>query len=507
MKKFGKILVGLTLGVTTAIGLAACGGNNTPAPSTPATPPSTEGPAAEAPAGEIEKPSKITMMVNGTFTNVASGQNEIVAKYKELTGIDLDITTVDHNAYYDQLSIAFASGINQDVVILGSTYYPAYAAQGALWDMASAWENSELRASGRVNEAYVDALYMGDALYGFGHASGNGCLTYIRKDWLDRLGLDVPTTYDEYLDVLRAFTNGDPDGNGIDGDTYGVTAAGILGTEAPYTNYLPEFWQDAYPDFYQQADGTWIDGFSEDKTAAALQRLKDAYAEGIIDMEVATNKTSTCRDKFYASQVGVFTYWAGQWMMTLEQNTKAITPEAELVGIPPIAELGNYIERQAPVLAITPAAKNPEGVFKYLFEFMLDGAEGQTLFTYGVENVHWEQSAEGLKHLPSMENPSNTFTKVYIDGVLSIGDWINGDPVQTRDPRVTTSSDIFSSNAVIAPVVVSNDVMASYAATLLDIRTVIVAEVVTGNLTVEQGMAKYQDQAGAMVTEILASLN
>ena len=40
---------------------------------------------------------------------------------------------------------------------------------------------------------------------------------------------------------------------------------------------------------------------------AALQRMQDAYKEGLIDKEVVTNKTSTCRDKF-AGNVGVFNY-------------------------------------------------------------------------------------------------------------------------------------------------------------------------------------------------------
>ena len=45
----------------------------------------------------------------------------------------------------------------------------------------------------------------------------------IRKDWLDNLGLSVPKTIDEYLDVMRAFTSKDPDGNGKN-DTYGYGA-------------------------------------------------------------------------------------------------------------------------------------------------------------------------------------------------------------------------------------------------------------------------------------------
>ena len=38
---------------------------------------------------------------------------------------------------------------------------------------------------------------------------------WIRKDWLDKLGLEVPTTTEELHDVLYAFRNEDPNGNGI----------------------------------------------------------------------------------------------------------------------------------------------------------------------------------------------------------------------------------------------------------------------------------------------------
>lgn len=68
-------------------------------------------------------------------------------------------------------------------------------------------------------------------------------MTFLRKQWLDNCGLDIPTTYEEYLEMLDAFSNGDPDGDGINGNTIGVSAAGFVGNEAPYTNYLPEFYQ------------------------------------------------------------------------------------------------------------------------------------------------------------------------------------------------------------------------------------------------------------------------
>jgi len=502
MKLATKKLFSLGLGGLLAFSMVGCGSSSTES-STENSTASTDSTAT----GEVTKPEKITMMVNGTFLKPTQKQDTLVAKYKELTGVDLEITSIDHNSYNDQLALAFASGDVPDVVILSAEYYSAYASQGALADLSEYWKNSETKASGRMDEEYIDSLYINDGLYGFAAQRGNGCITYLRQDWLDKLGLSVPTTYDEYLNVLEAFTTQDPDGNGKN-DTFGVTAAGIMTTDAPFTNYLPEFWQDAYPDVYQKEDGTWVDGFSEQATIDALQRLKDAYDLGIIDIEITTNKTSSCRDKLYSSNVGAFTYWAGKWHMTLEENIKAMTPEAELVALPPIAELGQYTERQSPVIAITNTCENPAGVFKYLFETMVDGGEGQMLFSYGVEGTHYEIKDGAFSQLPDPENPSNTFTSAYIDPVLAISDWIDSDPLtDARDERITTSSELFSQNSKLAPVLVSNDTMANYSATLKDIRTVIVAEIVTGDMTVEEGMASYHDQTDFMIEEILASLN
>ena len=47
----------------------------------------------------------------------------------------------------------------------------------------------------------------------------------VRTDWLANLGLEVPATPEELLEVARKFTFDDPDGNGKD-DTYAFTSAG-----------------------------------------------------------------------------------------------------------------------------------------------------------------------------------------------------------------------------------------------------------------------------------------
>ena len=57
-------------------------------------------------------------------------------------------------------------------------------------------------------------------------ASLAGPTPWIRYDWLENLGLDVPETFEDPKDVLIAFTNDDPDGNGED-NTWGTSYGGI----------------------------------------------------------------------------------------------------------------------------------------------------------------------------------------------------------------------------------------------------------------------------------------
>ena len=64
----------------------------------------------------------------------------------------------------------------------------------------------------------------------------DGIIGCIREDWLKKLNLEMPTTIEEFENVIRAFTEQDPDGNGAN-DTYGIS-----GTNAPVTStFLPAY--------------------------------------------------------------------------------------------------------------------------------------------------------------------------------------------------------------------------------------------------------------------------
>ena len=470
---------------------------------------------------EIKKPDKITVMVNGTVTTNVNNRDAFEKKWEDLTGINLEFIQPDHDAYYDVIGQTFASGVENwpDAIILSGSYYTGYAEEGALWDMTSAWEHSDLKASGRItDENIIDSMKIDGKLYGFPMTRGNGCITYIKKAWLDRCGLEVPTNYEEYLNVLKAFSEGDPDGNGVNGDTYGVSAAGFVGSEDPYINYLPEFYQDAYPSFERGEDGLWYDGFTQDNFKDALKRLRDAYKAGYIDKETLTNGTNDCRNKFYEDKFGVFTYWAGTWGENLKVNLIANGKDGELIPLKPIKEVGTYIERIPPVWSITTSCKNPEGVFKYLIESMLDGGEMQKLWTYGVEDVHWSTKAEtilgneykdGEFHLKeSLEKPGTQYTKQHLDSMLTIAKWDEDPGRDAVSEAARNSQQIFNDNCRQAQLVPSTEAMANYNGDLTKLKNSIIADVVVQGVSIDEAFARFEKDGGAEWSkQIVDSLN
>ena len=253
-------------GILQSFGLSS-GGNNSETPVAPIKP-------------TIVKPSKITIVCDGTVITEENGGADFYNQLSKELGIQLEFERPNHMYYKDYCAELFASGQADlpDVVLLSAKDYATYASLGYLWDMTEAWEKSEVKNSGRLNrmaiELFENSKVIGPDgeyhLYGFSAVQGNGCVTYIKQSWLDAAGIkELPKTYAEYYDMLvkmKRAKNAD----------FVITANGLIGGETPYINYLPEFYQDAYPEFYEK-NGRWIDGFTEDAMKEALGRMADAY--------------------------------------------------------------------------------------------------------------------------------------------------------------------------------------------------------------------------------------
>ena len=525
MKKTVKKLAAVGLTLTSVMSLAAC--NNK----------TTEGPAnGSVAAKEVTQPKSFTVMVDNTVVAETNGGKEFYAYLKTLLGdgtIDIKWIRPDHSGYYDAVGNAFnATDSMPDVVLLSADYYALYASSGYLWDMTDAWNASETKNSGRLiktadnvlNALQVAGLDGQKRMYGFSPYRGNGCCTYVKKTWLEAAGHQVSDvqgktlTFDEYYKILKDMQQAK--------NSVVISSAGYIGSEAPYTNYLPEFYQKAQYSFYKAADGKYVDGFAQKEMQDALTRIQTAVKDGVIDKESVNNSTANARDKFYADNSGVFTYWAGTWADTLKTQLEAKGLDSELIAINPIKELGTYVERIAPAWCITTHAENPEGIFKYFIDTMLDGGDVQTAWEYGAKGTHWDTKEESVtvkgkedepteykegefQMLPSPEKPTGLMKKNHIDPILALATFKNGtDPgAKAMTDVAKANGEFFANNSTVAVAVPYTEEMADNISDINKQRNIIVSKVANGEMSAADGIKEYQSKVGNKVDEVLKSLN
>ena len=209
---------------------------------------------------------------------------------------------------------------------------------------------------------------------------------WYRKDWLDKLGLSVPTTMDEFYEVAKALKEADLDGMGA----YGFSCDS-------------NWWLNHFHCMYT---GSWDYRLMDDGTIQhyrALDGMKDSYAfwakmyrEGILDQSIYTGTNSM--ELFVTGKTGMMmnNCYASQIQYVLDQ-IQINYPEAE-VGIMqlPAGELGSHQITGTPYLdytAISSTAEDPERIAAIL-DYILS-PEGQNLLRNGIEGIHYTTNADG----------------------------------------------------------------------------------------------------------------
>lgn len=490
-KKLRTMVVASLILSTLTAGVTGCGSSTDVATDAGSTTPATT-----QTAGDVEKPESIKFAINiGLKTE--DGFNEWRDEFTKKTGIKLDSNFMEANEYYQNIELAFASGDTPDVFAVGNDKIAVYAGQGALLDLTDMVENSEVFS--KVDKELMDSVRIDGKIYGVPFEDGGGTVTYIRQDWLDQLGLDVPTNYEQFIEMLRGFkTLGD--------NVVPFTAAGLVADQAEY--YLREFYQDASPEFVKDENGKWVDGMTQPNMVPALERLRDAYAEGLIDVEVITNKTSTCRDKWYAGDVGVFTYWAGNWYASLERRVQENIPAAKVTAMPAIEET-YYIKRVPAVLSISSLSEKPEAAFKYLLEYANDGAEGSTLFQHGIEGFHYSYSDSGeVIPGPKPSKPEEVMEKAFISPVLAATKITTPGYAFEVDERIPQSNAILEEYGVQAEIVPVSSKLSKINADLLAEKEKTVASIVMGQISIEDGLASYTAKVENLgIAQVIEELN
>lgn len=267
---------------------------------------------------------------------------------------------------------------------------------------------------------------------------------YIRKDWLDRLKLDVPQTYGQYAATLRAFTFGDPDGDGR-ADTYGFTT---FGNGSRLSDEWPEFVKNGllYPDYME--NNRLVDMASDIRVGQVADDILALMREGVVDPDWFLNQEGEHIDKAVQGKAGVvmgttldFAFDANP--QSLQSRSRSIDPSAEWIAFNPFGPdqpLGTAVESGLPfVVSKLAADRQPEKVRK-LLEILdwLCGEEGFLLTHYGIEGKHYAKSGDTITLLTPASDGSSAFEA----DALRIWDFFTPESpsvlgLKVVDPRLT----------------------------------------------------------------------
>ncbi|MBR1713386.1 MAG: hypothetical protein IJ717_00375 [Treponema sp.] len=218
-----------------------------------------------------DNPVKISLWYDASVTEAGAPPADWVA-YKvirEKFGIDLELTMLPLNATDRDVKVNAAAegGFLPDMVVVNREPLLNLIDKGLVMQVDDLYPLMPSRTEKMYNETSRRFATVKGKCYGFSTPGGKiqkneGVL--IRKDWLDKLGLSVPRTMDEYLDVMRAFTHNDPDGNGKN-DTYGY------GAFLEINNYEEGLGRRLDPDFRRVRRGGDLE---HDRDRSRLERPK-----------------------------------------------------------------------------------------------------------------------------------------------------------------------------------------------------------------------------------------
>lgn len=234
---------------------------------------------------------------------------------------------------------------------------------------------------------------------------------FINKQWLDNLGLEMPQTYEEYYNVLKAFKEQDANGNGDPNDEipfgqgYADTAMFFLlpfgmtlGADGTYAMSI----KDGKPAFLP----------TQDSYREGIKWMNKAYKDGLIDPEVFTQDTSM-RDAKLMNQDAALVGSAPGWTAdaTFGPNASQYTALPALQGpdgeryVSSDPEHWNYSRNE---FMITTACKDPAALLRWMDKFYTDDASIQTF--YGSFGVGVEKSGDTYSLLPPTDgNSADTF--------------------------------------------------------------------------------------------------
>lgn len=437
MKQLRNVItVGTTVMMMGSL-LAACSSGNdkeqtSVGTSTPAT--ATQQASATPKVDKKYKIRAMNILYGAAPPDTSTGKKAIEDRYN----IEFDYLPVASGEYNNKMGVTLASGDIPDTVLfpyLDAVYFNAIGSDQFLPLESYLSDATKYPNLAKLPKDVMDTLKYKGHIYGIPRLRGiPGATLVMRKDWLDKLNLKVPTTYDELYDVMKAFKEKDPDGNGKE-DTYGLAAgvnsgAGVNGAY-PFVGLMASMKAGPSVGWVEDGKGGIVPGEFAPNNKTAIGYLAKLYKDGIIAKDFAIKKDQQVEDDFLLGKAGVVSNW-GYTGFTPERLAKAraADPKFDLIAIPPLkapdGSEGGYVKGAGffGVFSLNKELLKDTGKLEKMLKILDDqiGDDGANFFKWGVDGVHFktENGQKVVTDLGKTEGPN----KYQLTNHANEGEWI-----------------------------------------------------------------------------------
>ena len=254
--------------------------------------------------GKMTSVNNSNMPENDTYTD-----NAYTRYIKSVINVqNVDVFEANDSQYDTNVSMVISMGSLPDIMVVSSQDEVEQLVEAELIeDLTESYNNCISDRIRKMYESYGDSLkdmvtYDGKimALPETNITDGPN-LVWLRKDWMDKLGLSEPHTIDDVVNIVKHFISEDPGNNGVDASGKPNTVGLAVDTDVTgECGYSSEFLLDiifacfgAYPkQWIMNDDGEIVYGSVTDEAKEALSYINNLYNQGVIDNDFLL-RTST----------------------------------------------------------------------------------------------------------------------------------------------------------------------------------------------------------------------
>lgn len=355
---------------------------------------------------------EISPAISGDWNQEEAMNSVYYQKMKEETNISIDWLWFAANTADDsqqKKSVAIASGEIPDFMIVNSSQLSLLAKSDLinrdLGKILEKYASDELmsRITAEGPAALESATYNGEVIAIPLVSSSLDALPvmWIRRDWMKKLNLEMPETMEDLYNVMIAFRDQDPDGNGQN-DTIGMVfhnnflSAGLGDAVGLFNGFgaYPSIWVD-------DGNGKLVYGSAMEENKEALDYIAKMYQEGLIDQDFSSNDEVKASEAAAAGRAGIQygLMWNANWPLNA---TVQNDPEADWVTIPIPSGTGSPAKPQTQLsleggyVVVSKNCEHPEAVVRML-NFWID-----KFFEVPAEerNLYMVEDADGVLNFP-----------------------------------------------------------------------------------------------------------